>query len=149
MNWSECKKVFHADGSLRDIYVLNTNLNDWERLFDAFSQFETTLYCDGEPTPMIEFPAAIFERRNEHNHFLKVLVNGVSLHCHFFTVDEIVIDVDPMEIKSQRELDAVLDVMGAIGGALSKPVILTEEATHDFVWITFEPKIDTFTLHKH
>ncbi|WP_299427721.1 hypothetical protein [uncultured Shimia sp.] len=139
MKWSDCKDAFRADGSLRDIYVRNTTEDDWNRLFAAFSKYEMTLFCDGDPSPEIEVPAAIFERCNEHHYRLEMLAKGITFQCHFFTVDEIEIDVDPKEIKSQQDLDVVLDVMGAIGRALAKPVILTEEATQNYVWIAFDP----------
>ncbi len=149
MEWDDCRDAFHADGSLRDIYVLNTTTEDWRRLFDAFLQYERTLYCDGDPTTMIEDPATIFEGCSEHHYLLKVLVRGVALHCHFFTIEEIEIDVDPKEINSQRDLDAVLDAMGSIGRALARPVILTEETTQNIVWIAFDPAMNAFEYFEH
>ena len=149
MKWDKCKDAFQTDGSLRDIYVLNTAIMDWVRLFDVCSMYDTTLYCDGDPIPMILDPATVFQRSSKHSYYLKVLVEGVALHCHFFTVEEIEIDVDPKEIKSQPDLDAVLDVMGSIGRRLAKPVILTEEAAQDFVWIAFDPEENAFAFFEH
>ena len=144
MKWETCKDAFHTDGSLRDIYVLNTTSDDWSRLFGVFSKYDTTLYCDGDPIPMIMEPATVFERSREHHYFLKVLAEGLGLHCHFFTVEEIEIDFDPNEVSSQRHLNAVLKVMGAIGRALGKRVVLSEENGRDHVWIAFDPNIDGF-----
>ena len=149
MKWDKCKDAFQTDGSLRDIYVLNTAIMDWVRLFDVCSMYDATLYCDGDPIPMILDPATVFQRSSEHSYYLKVLVEGVALHCHFFTVEEIEIDVDPKEIKSQPDLDVVLDVMGSIGRGLAKPVILTEEAAQDFVWIAFDPVENAFAFFEH
>lgn len=129
--------------------MLNTTISDWVRLFDVFSMYNITLYCDGDPTSINMDPATVFERSSEHHYYLEVLVEGVALHCHFFTVEEIEIDVDPREVNTQLDLDVVLDLMGAIGRGVAKPIILTEEATQNFVWIAFDPEKDTFEFFEH
>ena len=47
--------------------------------------------------------------------------------CHFFTPDEIELDLDPAEVSSQGAMDSVLRFMGCLGSCLGRDVTLTEE----------------------
>lgn len=38
MEWSELKSEFELDGSLRNIYILNTTLADWRSAIRALSE---------------------------------------------------------------------------------------------------------------
>jgi hypothetical protein len=35
MTWTEIASDFEWDGMLRDVYVLNTTIDDWQRVLDA------------------------------------------------------------------------------------------------------------------
>ena len=59
------------------------------------------------------------------------------MHCHFFTTDEIELDLDPREVTSQGQLDAVLDFISNLGAALQRDVVLTEENSPEHVWFKF------------
>ena len=37
LTWSACEDVFRVDGSLRDIYVRETSLEDWELFWNFLS----------------------------------------------------------------------------------------------------------------
>ena len=49
-NWAEIKDDFAWDGSLRDIYILDTDANDWDVLLAAIrsSNYERSYRLDGE-----------------------------------------------------------------------------------------------------
>ena len=54
MDWEQCRPIWERDGSLRDLYVRNTTLNDWERLL-AFldgGKYELTCSVDGIQAPL-------------------------------------------------------------------------------------------------
>ena len=36
-NWNEIKWIFEPDGSLRDIYVQEVSIGDWEKLIDLLN----------------------------------------------------------------------------------------------------------------
>ena len=48
MNWTELKKeIYYCDGSLRDIYVLQTNLEDNEKWTDLINQLYSVKWFNG------------------------------------------------------------------------------------------------------
>ena len=58
LNWQHYKTAFEFDGSWRDIYVLNTYVNDWQSLMDFLraSPYEISYTFDGEE---IELPLRV------------------------------------------------------------------------------------------
>lgn len=138
MDWKECKKAFYVDGSLRDIYVQNTTATDWGKFLDLVSSLKTASFRDGEPDNLPTQVAEIFEGTGEASLLLQIDLGKVKLNCHFFTIDEIELDVDPKEVTSQQELDAVIDVLVDVGKSLNKDVILTDENSPNSRWFVYE-----------
>ena len=46
LTWSACEDVFRVDGSLRDIYVRETSLEDWELFWNFLSGYERAYFLD-------------------------------------------------------------------------------------------------------
>lgn len=138
MKWIHCRDAFHQDGSLRDLLVLGTTENDWNELLSwvhtsglgiryTRDAEETTL-----PTRVVDI---VGDQLASHN--LAIDLGGVILNCHFFTSDEIELDLDPRQVNSQADLDNVLNFMSALGSRLSRDVILTEENSPKYNWFTY------------
>jgi len=62
---------------------------------------------------------------------LSVDLHGPIANTHFFTETEIEFDLDPGEVASQRELDAVLQFMHLLANATGRETILTPENQED------------------
>ena len=137
-DWAHCREAFHWDGSLRDIYILGTVEGDWESFLSFVKSrgFALRYERDGKHW---ELPnraaAALADRSCAHN--LIVTVASVTFHCHFFTPDEIELDLDPREVTSQGSLETVLSFMSDFGSHLSKDVILTEESSPEHIWFRY------------
>lgn len=140
LNWEECHAAFHVDGSLRDIYVYNTVRSDWEKLLGYLSQYSISWFRDGEPCDFPDQISEVFAERSEHSIVAKTSVNGIIFICHFFTLQEIEIDLDPVEISNQHELDVVVSTLAGIGSTLGKRVVLTEESSPEDVWFDYDPE---------
>lgn len=141
MNWKSCKTAFHVDGSLRDIYVYEMTAIDWKKFLDFASTYKTTWSCDDG---VIEMPGSVpdvFEIKAQRGLLLEIEQNGVTLNCHFFSEDELELDLDPKEISSQSELDFIVDVLFGIGVTLNKAVVLTDENDPTFQWFKYDPEI--------
>ncbi|MDE1130055.1 MAG: hypothetical protein OSA49_00695 [Ascidiaceihabitans sp.] len=138
MDWQDCRKAFYLDGSLRDIYVRNTTAADWDVFLDAVSSKITATFVDGEPHPLPTQASEIFEIENKKSFLLEILLGQVKIKCHFFTEQEIELSIDPSEVTSQAELNAVVDVLTIIGCALGRDVILTDENCPTSVWFIFD-----------
>ena len=130
--WDDVREEFEVDGSLRDIYVLNSSLDDWRRFVDLVRSGRWAFhYSDGEPLPD---PSEIFPWQEESMPgLLSIFVGSSQLNVHFFCEDEIELDFDPGALSSADDLQAVLDFMHAVADTLGKPCILTPENCPDSV----------------
>lgn len=131
MKWEQHKELFAWDGSLLDIYVLDTTMSDWQRLLDALraSSYELRYKVDGETIAKIpEQIEAIFARHLEADVSLTIDAPQLWIGCHFFTPDEIEFDLDPRAIDGQPRLDRLVHFIAMLRDALNKEVLLTPES---------------------
>jgi len=80
MQWENCKQAFHVDGSLRDIYVRETEIVDWEQflLFIKKSQYKFRYSFSGAPTTIPKYALDIFKNRSSvHN--LSIEIEGLEI----------------------------------------------------------------------
>ena len=149
ITWSEVKPEFDWDGSLRDIYILATIVNDWRAIYTVLKQFpHTELILDGKLASLPIDCADIFAARSEMGPMLSVKLGAVTAVFHFFTEEEIECDIDPREIKSQVELDALLAFMKMIGDSVGKQAILTPENFRESAIFLYDPNTQTLTYEK-
>lgn len=143
-------KVFFNDGSLRDIYVLDVDLGDWQMFYEwiYLSSWEIKLYKDGlETVNEIKNVDKLFKDKEFHSILFSIDIEGAALiNCHFFSKDEMEFDVNPKEIKGLHEANAVLEFMSKLSSILGKEIFLTEENIPEHPLITI--KLDgTLFIH--
>ncbi|ATG44065.1 hypothetical protein PhaeoP18_02313 [Phaeobacter piscinae] len=138
IDWQDCKGAFYVDGSLRDIYIQDTTASDWDVFLDAISSKTITTFVDGEPHPLPTQASEIFERNGDTFFLLEITLGQLKMNCHFFTEEEIELDIDPSEVTSQAELDAIIEVLALLGSTLGRDVILTDENMPTSIWIVFD-----------
>ncbi|MFC4323231.1 hypothetical protein [Litchfieldia salsa] len=135
-------EVFYVDGSLRDIYVFNVSLSDWQKLFDwiRLSPWEVIFYKDGQVTLYKGTDVAKFFEEKESNgiHLMSININGVLVNCHFFSESEIEFDIDPKQVNSMSDANIVFEFMKKLSKMLGKESILTEENTPEYPLVTSE-----------
>ena len=136
---ADVPNLWKFDGGLRDIYVLGTSLEDWRR-FVALAVSYPYEY-DGEPGSLPDVESVL---RDDQSHLLSIGVGNVRLNCHFFIDSEIEIDIDPAEIESAANHDAVLNFLERLGRTLGKPVIITPENEIQTPIVSFDPLNDTW-----
>lgn len=134
MTLAQHLRAFEVDGSLRDIYVLDTTLEHWDLMlkYVRTAGLIAAFTCGLEPTTPPATAAEIFAQLEdpEHASFLLSLdVAGVQLNCHFFQTDEIEFDLDPREVTDERRYDALLAFMVGIGQATGNRVVLSGESS--------------------
>ena len=85
VNWEQYQKEFDWDGSLRDIYIFKTRLEDWQMLLDFMraGRYTFEYRLDGDAVALPERAAIIFECENSRS-LLSVNVGNLLLNCHFF-----------------------------------------------------------------
>ena len=138
MRIADCQDVFPCDGSLRDIYVDGTTEQDWEAFlsFLRAGEYALSYSRDGEAVPV---PSSASEalRDSSHAHLLEIDVSGVAVNCHFFTADDIELDLAPKDVATQEALDGLLAFMRGTGDHLRKDVTLTEENSPERVLLRY------------
>ena len=129
LGWDQVGCEFYQDGSWRDIYVLGTSIEHWQLALDALrsSSFRTRYFRDRVESPLPPTAAEAFPEPGFADRLLSVDLRGPIANAHFFTETEIEFDLDPREVCSQRELDAVLEFMQLLASATGREAILAPE----------------------
>ena len=141
MNWHDYQIEFAPDGSLRDIYVFETALSDWQKLVDFLrnSKYQCTFLDDNSEHNLPDDVVTIFDKSLTTWALLSVQVGDIILSCHFFSPEEIEFDFVPNEIKTQSEAEQIFDFMRRLGQSLNKEVVLTPENGRAFCIFKFSP----------
>lgn len=144
MEWEEIKTAFDLDGSLRDLYVFETNMVDWQRLVDFVREgaHHYTFRRDGEVCPLPNRVNAILSRTREASFTLSIHLEEIWINAHFFCVEQIELDLDPREVHSEERAKALFEFMRGVGQALNKPVRLTPENLSEYVLFEYDPVTD-------
>jgi len=139
--WETVRKEFAFDGSWRDICVLQTTIADWQRMLDAIRSagYRLAYFRADQPAELPTKAAEAFPLPDECDRRLSVWFADVLANCHFFTVEEIEFDIDPREVKGQRELDALFGFMRCLADAANKEAVLTAENIPEIVIFRVRP----------
>jgi hypothetical protein len=120
--WKESAAAFQWDGSWRDIYVLDTTRDDWQRLLAHIAANHREATLDDKPlSSVIDFDGG-------RGRCLTVSLGSVIPKCHFFAETEIEFDFDPRSMTEQNA-HALAAFMAELGSLLDKVVVLTPENT--------------------
>lgn len=136
MNWEYLKEnIYFSDGSLRDIYVLNTSRIDWKRWIDfvnknykiEFNYFDNDGKFASSKTIISEKVFECWDRINDFVVDATLNISGILVKCYFFSEDEIENDITPLEIKSLEHHHQLMGYLSSVSKILDKEVILTIE----------------------
>lgn len=137
MRWKDVSRIFEADGSLRDVIVYKTSVSDWDRLIRLSLLLGDVSYERDGATAMLPTSAAQMLEDAEHTHCMRIDLGGPVANAHFFTAEEIELDLDPSEIGSQAALDKVQDFCSKLGRELKRNVAITEENSPDEILLSY------------
>lgn len=134
--------VFYIDGSLRDIYIFDTNEQDWQKLlaFLRTSAYSTEFLLAGEQQPLPERIEEVFALVHMYGGVLRIDEEHLALHCYFYRVKEIEFDLDPRAINSEQQISRLLDFIRTVGRLLNKAVVLTPENASWVTLFRFDPR---------
>jgi hypothetical protein len=123
--------------------VQGANEDDWKKWLGFVNdKYEVSFYNvkTGNNEKEISFPAMkdYWEGNSELMNDAVIKVAEINIKCHFFVGTEIENDLDPGEVKSIEEHNALLEYMIAVSKLLKKKVILTSENSPDYVHIAVE-----------
>jgi hypothetical protein len=141
MDWELVSADFEPDGALRDIYIHNTTIADWQAVIDAVTRYVPTLeyrIAGKTVAPPTDISILLRAQADDLRCDLYVPMGKATLNCHFFTEDEVEFDLDPREMKPEY-LTTLVDFLRLLGEATAKPVLLTMESMPEAVIMRFEP----------
>ncbi|WP_157209271.1 hypothetical protein [Mariniflexile maritimum] len=144
-NWKNIKWIFEKDGALRDIYVQNATISDWERVVELLnSEYKLTFgVYEDNLTDKIEFEYVKTMFADETGELetksATIDLNGIVVKCYFFLENQIEFDINPTEIKTESDFNKITDFMKSVSAKLEKQITLCGENQPEFPLI----KIDT------
>lgn len=134
INWDKVKWIFEPDGALRDIYIQNVSMEDWENLIDYLNDNYSIKYgkwSEQKELKKIDKESIInsFNSTSDETerYIASIDVNGIKINCHFFLPDQIEFDIEPKEIKSSDDYEKVEKFMMSVSQELMKQLTLTWE----------------------
>lgn len=137
MEWTELKdKIYYWDGSWRDIYILNTTRQDWNRWIAYVNKNYSIDWFNGKTnTDEKKVDFNVIEEFWNGNLDLcstaKVFIDNIQINAHFFDDTEMENDIDPREFTSIEDHDKLVKYMTDISILLDKEIILTPENEHE------------------
>ena len=138
-NWYTLEEnIYYADGSLRDILIQNTTLEDWAYWIDLINKNYEVEFFNGEQG--VKESQINKERVYEYLTGNSSIGNSATIRfqnfnavCHFFTTSEIENDILPNAIKSIEDHNTLVNYMIDVSKTLSKQVLLTAENQPDVI----------------
>lgn len=138
--------LWKRDGSLRDIYVQNTEAVHWDRFDRLLSQYECSYAFDGVAVPFPGSHSVLGNR--EGSHMLSILLDGpVAICCHFFIAEQLELDISPREVTGPLEHSEVLSFVENLSEALDLPADITPENLEQKPFLTYVPEIKSWHIH--
>jgi hypothetical protein len=123
--------LWESDGSLRDIYVQNTEAVHWDRFDRLLSQYECSYTHDGVAAPFPGSHSVLGNR--EGSHMLSILLDGpVAICCHFFIAEQLELDISPREVTGPVEHDEMLSFVANLSEALLQTSLLKTQSKNPF-----------------
>lgn len=145
MSWKELQEtLYFEDGSLRDIYITNTDINDWQKWVEHVNAYYNISFYNGKAQcnqshidldVIREFWAGKYDFRST----VTIRIRNIVINAHFFLDSEIENDIQPKEIQSMDDHTTLLSYLKDISNLLGKPILLTEENAIDRVLLTVNP----------
>ncbi|WP_330960263.1 hypothetical protein [Photobacterium sp. 53610] len=138
--WTELKEEFEADGSLRDVYIENTNSVKWNEFLDfiKLSKYQLEFKHGGKLLNVPDTFSSIKELQETNSTILSIKLNGnLCLNCHFFIETEIELDLAPCDVRGESDFKVLLEFLESLSSSLACKVALTPENTPMQVILSF------------
>ncbi len=133
MDWNTLKEqVYFEDGSLRDIYVLKTSVEDWRKWTELVNgKYQVRFFSGNIEHEMnaIDFELVKASWTGEVVAGNNAIINlgTIEVNCHFFGPDELENDIHPESFQSMNDHDQLMEYLATVSRCLNKKVLLTAE----------------------
>lgn len=141
MNYDEVmNEVFFKDGSLRDIYVLDTEIQVWALIFDYLESnvINYRVTIDGVITKIRDI-TELLRIKKEASIGITIEYSEIDICGHFYEGSIIEFDISPIQIDSEKKIDILMNFLKDLSQKLNKTIIITPEMTMEEVLVRVEP----------
>jgi hypothetical protein len=146
-NWENINWIFKPDGSLRDIYIQNTSIEDWGKLIDLLnSKYNLKYFLENKIDKDEVFKYLEDETGEVECSTVSIEIENIKINCHFFLIEQIEFDIDPSEIKTKSDFEKVLSFMKSISSTLKKQITLTGENDANFPLVKINSEENIFKI---
>jgi hypothetical protein len=141
MNWNELKKeIYYNDGSLRDIYIKNTSIEDNKKWCNYVSANYSIKWFNGlkqitEDRIDFEVVKGYLYKNHDFCSSANIFLEKIQINNHFFIESEIENDISPNEINNIQDHERIIKFMTEISYHLDKTIILTPENEQEYILI--------------
>ncbi|WP_280201951.1 hypothetical protein [Nocardia cyriacigeorgica] len=145
--WDDVKNHFDPAvmGALPDIYVHDTNIEDWQAVFDLIrsSGWEWEFRVGDEVRPLPTAAEVLGRGDDEEVVSLHVRVTPelLAIFRPWFE-SQVEFDVDLQELQGQGGVDALSGFLGTIGRLLGKEVVMHAEGDVEHPVLGYSPEVD-------
>lgn len=132
------REHFVVDGALRDLWIADTDVDDWQRVVSSLSttgwSVDIALSApEGERNVLGSIPE-LFDRLavdGEMSVRLSVRVDDLWLTCYFFDDEEIEFTFDPRDVTDETSFASLERFMVWLGDTSGRRVVMTMETSTD------------------
>jgi hypothetical protein len=126
--------LFEVDGSLRDVYISNVGIPEWDALLLALqgSNWEYALELVPSGSVAERSASDVFRRLasdEDASARLAIRVGSVWFTSHFVDRSEIEFSFDPSEVAGEPEFNSLQEFMNWLARVCKRRVIMTMETT--------------------
>jgi len=138
-NWKDIKWIFEPNGALRDIYVQEVSLNDWEKLIDLINEKYKVNYGKINQINKEYVIEYLTDEIGEiEGKSASIFLGEIRLNCHFFLKDQIEFDIDPKEVNSIEDFELIENFMVDVSKSIDNQISLTDENDPKFPLIKID-----------
>lgn len=140
-NWETLKEKIYFEGEgLRDIYVLDTEKEDWVRWAKLVNEKFTVEFFNGwtlktEDRINVEDLLLYFTNPDDFTEVNQAWISlgDVKIYCYLYWEAEMENHFNPRSVKTLEDHHAIVRYMQSVATALNKKVILTMEMDKEVV----------------
>ena len=129
-----------TDGALRDIYVDNTSIKDWENVIERLknSDFSIKYFVDNNESKL---PADISSLFTNSQNALKLELKKENIIINSFILieDQIEFDIDPRDFVAEEQHSIIFEFLNLLVAATNKTIKLCDENSADTPYLILLP----------
>jgi len=134
--WNEIKSDFNVDGTLRDIYVEDIDIDIWNLFLRKIeeSSYKISFFHGELKKDLPNLFSNIKFLQQSDSTILSIWLNeNIHLNCHFFIDSEIELDLTVQEIQVEQSFILLQEFMVWLSHVVKKEVKLTHEGMQNDV----------------